>query len=83
MAVANEAEGLQLQGLIEHLDATDTAGRRWNALVRQFAFRVRGHASEEETVLFPFAEELLTEGDLETMDIEYLAAKARIAKDLP
>ena len=83
LAVGHESEALELRGLIERLDDTGTSDQRWNALVRQFAFRVRSHASEEEGVLFPMAEELLTVGDLETMDVEYLAVKSRFAKDLP
>ena len=48
-------------------------------LVRKFAFRVRDHADKEERVIFPLAEEVLTDSELEKMELDYLTAKARVA----
>jgi len=47
--------------------------------VRKFAFRVRDHADKEERVIFPLAEEVLTDSELEKMELDYLTAKARVA----
>ena len=75
-------EAAQLESMIERLDALATSTEAWDALFDKLVETVIAHAGEEESQIFPAAQDLI--GDDRARDLEdiFLAAKERIASDL-
>jgi Hemerythrin HHE cation binding domain len=76
------AEAAQLETMIERLDALASSTEAWGALFDKLVATVTAHASEEESQIFPAAQDLIGADRARDLEDIFLAAKERIASDL-
>jgi len=80
LAELHDAEAAQLDALIRSVDGAAIDSETWLATFEQLAIAVTIHAEEEETELFPKAQDLLGKERAKSLDDAYVAAKKRAAK---
>ncbi len=79
LADHHEAEAMELEDLIDELDAEDMESDDWGALFDQLAGTVLDHADEEETMIFPVAQRVIGEVRAKEIDAKFRATKKQIA----
>jgi hemerythrin superfamily protein len=79
LADHHDDEARELEQLILHLDATELTSRTWGTLFDHLADTVIEHAKEEESQIFPAAQEALGEARAKELEDKLLRAKMQIA----
>lgn len=82
VADQHDAEANDLEQLIQRLDATEISSALWGELFDQLVDTVLAHATEEETEMFPLAQDTLGKARSKELDSAFLATKQRIASSI-
>jgi NhaP-type Na+/H+ and K+/H+ antiporter len=80
LADLHDAEAAQLDALIRSVDGAAVDSETWLATFEQLAIAVATHAEEEETELFPQAQDLIGKDRAKSLDDAFVAAKQRAQK---
>jgi hemerythrin superfamily protein len=82
LADRHEAEAGQLSALIDRIHATEMSSAEWVQLFEQLAEQVEHHAKEEESEIFPKAQQVIGAARAKEIEPRFLAAKKQIAAAL-
>ncbi|HKB80275.1 MAG TPA: hemerythrin domain-containing protein [Thermoanaerobaculia bacterium] len=82
LAEHHDREAKELESMISRLDGTDTHSDAWSDLLSKIADAVQHHATEEETEIFPTAQDTIGKPEAEKLDSKFLAAKQQITSQL-
>ncbi len=75
MAARHAAEAGELESAIKSLDALAYSDARWASDFERLAGLVRKHVEEEESVIFPMAQETLGDDRSKALKVSYEATK--------
>jgi hemerythrin superfamily protein len=82
LADRHEAEAGQLSALIDRIHATEMSSPTWGPLFDQLVDQVMLHVKEEESEIFPKAQEVIGAARAKELEPLFLAAKKQIAMAL-
>jgi hemerythrin superfamily protein len=82
LADQHDDEARDLEQLIEHIDTLEVGSPEQRAMFQQLIDLVTEHANEEESEIFPKAQEVLGKDQAEALDERFLATKKQLAQAL-
>lgn len=82
LAERHDVEGSQLTALIDRIQATVMATEEWGTLFDQLVQLFERHVEEEESQIFPKAQQVIGPARARDLDARLLAAKQQVAATL-
>lgn len=80
IATLHDAQAAQLESLVRSVDGAAIESETWSATFDQLMIAVMVHAEEEETELFPQAQDVLGKDRARALEDVFVAAKHRAEK---